>query len=536
MSTPPASGASTLERAGWPLVLACATLLSVLWLLSIDRSLTGDEALTIALARAPFGAMIEQVGQDSHVPGYYTLMWLWVRLFGHRLATLRLISLLPALASVILAGRRFSWRLMLLMCSSPYLLHLSVELRMYGLLALCGLLLVLLLREVEASRTRGPLLLLTALCALSVWIHHFAWPGVAASAIILLRRRRFRDCAILLSATLVLYLPWVPMIARQLGRFAPGSDAASSDLVGMAGPLQMLLGIPFSIAGTLLRFSAGTSAFSFDLFSIRELGPWAVPGAVSAVILLAGAAWGLKRAGAPVKALLILMITVALLRPSARHFSLFYPAFALSASIGLPLQGRLRAPVAGCILALSLALCLKFASGTTLPQRCSHDRDFAEAALVAGGEAEARGVPIVAYLDNYSTLALLLHLEDLGYGGVEVLHPHAGIFLQDRFIYLTPGEGTAFLMHDTDSLVGSLASETGGAFVLLANDPGVVGGRPFGDRNRILGRGSDTMSDEDLVEVLEAAGTLSGLPLPSSEGPFSAFLFESSGTSDVPDP
>ncbi len=526
----------TPERArpaGWPGILAAVSLFSLLWFLSLGKSLTGDESLTVSLAGAPFRAMIDQVGLDCHVPGYYTLMWAWLRVFGNDLSMLRVLPLLTVLAAVVLAGRRLSARMMLLLCTSPFLLHLSIELRMYGLLALCGTAFLVVLRDVESSRSRTPFILLTALCAVSVWIHHFAWPGVAVSVILLLRKRRYADCAVLLAVTAVLYTPWLPMMAGQIGRFAPGSDVAASDLIGRSGPLQMLAGVPFSAAGTLLRFSAGTSPFSFEQFSLRALDAWVLPGAALFMLFLASIASRLRRVEAVPAVILLLMIPVCLLRPSARHFALFFPAFLLLVSNGLEGREKWRRIATAASASLALVLCIPFLTRTTLPQRCTYDRDLREAALVAGAAAEARDIPIAVYLDSYTSLAFLLHLRDEGYGSVETWNPHEEMFAEGWFIYRDPACGMAYLLHDSDSLVSALEERLGGTFVLLANDPRVLGGRPYGELNRLLGRGSDTMSDEDLMDVLQSHGTYSGLDLPGSEGPFSAFVFETSRAPDA---
>lgn len=526
----------TPERArpaGWPGILAALSLFSLLWFLSLGKSLTGDEALTVALAGVPFRTMISQVGLESHVPGYYALMWAWVRIFGQDLSLLRVLSLVPALAAIALAGRRLSPRMMLLLCTSPFLLHLSVELRMYGLLALCGTAFLVLSGIVEQSRARVPFILLTALCAVSVWIHHFAWPGVAASAILLLRKRRYADCAVLLAVTAVLYTPWLPMIAGQIDRFAPGSEGSGFDLTGMSGPLQMLAGVPFSAAGTLLRFSAGTSAFRFDLFSLGSIRFWALPGAMLSLVFLASIIMRFRRTGSVPAVMLLLMLPVCLLRPSARHFALFFPAFLLLVSNGLEGPERWRRVATAASVALALLLCIQFAGRTTLPQRCTYDRDLREAATVAGAAAEAEGMPVAVFLDSYSSLAFLLHLRDEGYASVETWSPHGEMFADGWFIHPDPASGMAYLLHDTDSLVSDLEERLGDTFVLLANDPRAVGGRPYGGLNRLLGRGSDTVSDEDLMDVLQSHGTLSGLDLPGSEGPFSAFVFESSRVPDA---
>jgi len=524
--------ASLSAPAGRGLVLAAVVILSLLWFLSWDRSLIGDEALTIAIARGTMGSLIEQVCIDIHMPGYYVLLWLWIRAFGPVLVSIRIFALLPAIALVVLSGRRISRGLMLLLCCSPFLLHLSIELRMYGLLALAGGVILHLLRRVDESRSRGRFALLVVACCLSVWIHFFAWPGVAASAALLLYRRRFRDCAILTGCALLSIFPWISQIPAQMDGFIHGMDYATLELTQRAGFMETLAGFPLSIAGTLLRFSSGTCGYSFGLFSVRSLEPWAALGFVLFAVFIAAAVAGVRRAGAPAVFILLCTLPLGLLRPSARHFAIAFPAFLLLVASGLGRPGRPWKVASVFSVVLSIILCLRFSALSILPQRCIYDRDAQEAAEVAGGAASDLDLPMAVYLDNYTTLALLYHLGDIGYGGLTVWHPHTAMFSRGIMIYNNPAEATAYLLHDTDSLFADIEGRLGGRFVLVANDPTVVGGPPYGSENRLLGRGSDMMSDEDLMEVLLSRGTLTKLDLPGSEGPFSAFVFESREAAD----
>lgn len=511
------------SSAGW-LTAAAVAVLGILAVLSWQKSLTGDEALTVALARSSFSDMTRTVAVESHVPGYYALMWLWVRLFGHTLPSLRILAFLPVAALLLVAGGLHRRHLPIILAASPFLLHLGVELRMYGLLAALSAGILLTMQAIDRQFTRRRFALLAALCIAAVWTHHFGWPAVAASAVLLLMRRRRLEALLLTAIVVASYIPWAPNILRQAARFGPAADGGAADLARTASIPEMVLGIPFSIAGTLLRFSAGTAAFSFEQFSVRAVTPWTAAGLVLAALFATAALRGLRKAFAPAVLLLCLvMVPVSLLRPSARHFSLAFPAFALIAASGLDRPGRLSGILRTAVPLLSLVMCVPFIMRSTLPQRCTFDRDLREAAIVAGTTARAEGADILVYLDNHSTLAVLYHLEDEGFGDVAVRHPHEEHWRSDGLVYMTPEDILAFLMQDTGVAISRLRTGDG-PFVILANDPREARGPSWGGENRIVGRGSDTVADEDLYDVLSSTGSVIELDLPSSEGPFSAFL------------
>lgn len=513
---------SALRKLRGVAVPAAATvLLGVLWAVSLRKSLTGDEAYAAALAGSRLHSLLSAVALDCHVPGYFLALWVWVGLFGSSLLVIRLSSLLCGAASLGFASRRGAAAAMLMACN-PFMLHISTEIRMYGLLALAGVLFALLLTRLEKGCDPRAMILLRLLSMASVWIHYFAWPLVLASILVLLRLGRRRDAAILLGLSAASILPWLPSAAGQLDRFGPGAESVSSGLTERADLLHSILGIPFSLAGTLLRFSAGTAPFRFEQFSISGMGPWALAGVIVMLLYCAAVFAGLGRSGFALPAILVsTLLPLSLLRPSARHMAGAFPAFVMLAAAGV---SRLPARLRWILPAASLAMCIPFAARTTLPQRCRFDRDLMEAAEVAAAASDSTGAPVVLFLDNFTSLALLYHLEDEGHGSVPVWSPHARHFTYERYFYVSVTQAVAYLTGDTDSLFSALEDSLGGGFVLVANDPREVRGPRHGPGGAIVGTGSDTMADADLIEALEDGMRLEELPLRHSEGPFSVFL------------
>jgi len=397
---------------------------------------------------------------------------------------------------------------------------------MYGALMMFGVFdLVLLRRLAERFGGRAFALLLLSLVA-GTWVHYFAWPAVAASAFLLFRAGRRRHAAAAVAVPVALYIPLMPVIIRQVHRFAGAPGDVQAIITSRPSLLQVLVGAPLSLAGTIYRFAAGTASASFNQFSIGAVNGWTIIGfgqlALMGFLFLRG--W--RRAGAaPILLLLWTMLPLSLIRPSARHFALAFPAFVTLVSSGFLGTGRLRVPATGLAAVLSVILCVPFVLRPTLPQRCTFDRDMKEAAEEALSLHRDTGLPIVCYLDNYTTLAFLYHLRQANADGSAVIwHPFEEAFASEEFICLTPEDAVGFLMHDTDSLGSVWADSSGGSYILVANDPGKARGPVMGGADRIVGVGSDVMSDQDLTDALSARASLERFELRGSRGPLSIFV------------
>ncbi|MFO7627588.1 MAG: hypothetical protein R6V62_10040 [Candidatus Fermentibacteraceae bacterium] len=516
----------TDRPAGFAVCLAAVALMAVLSALSFQKSLTGDEALTVALARGAFTQMVDTVARESHVPGYHVLLWLWIRAFGASLPVLRLFAFIPVGILVFLGCRRFPPYGYLVLATSPFLLHLAVELRMYGLLALVGMGILLALKALARKFTTAGFVALAAACVAGVWTLHFAWLAVAAAMVVLFRLKRRFHALILAALVLAAFSPWAPNMVRQFHRFSPGGESGDFQMFELASPTQRVLGAPFSMAGTLLRFAAGNGAFRFSLFSLGTLSLWVVSGFLLLGLMLLSAFLGRRYPGfGGIILFLFILVPVSFLRPSARHFSLAYPVFAAMVAAGISGAGALRRVLRVFVPVLSLVMCVPFVTRSTLPQRCTFDRDFREAARIAGEAALSGNGRLVAYLDTHSLLCVQYHLDEQGFSEVELIHPHMERHTSGWLIYFEPEDLVAYLLCNTDSLVGTWGTD----FILLANDPRLARGPLFGTGNTLIGRGSDMIADVDLMDCLEKRYTLERIALPRSQGPLSLFRVTVSG-------
>ncbi len=225
-----------------------------LWLLGA-RPLWHDEIFTLWAARLSPGALLAALRNDSGPPLFYLLERPLALLAdaAHRDVLVRLLPFGAALLlfAAVLRSTRGSERMWCLglAASSPLFLVYSAEARAYALLALLALLLFLLLFRGEPTRSR--LAAASVVAAAALWTHYLAIFLVVASALVLLWRRR--SIAIIpLVVSVVLFLPWAPVLRaqpRQATSWMQTSIGASTyDLLGAlggAGRIPNPLGGPF---------------------------------------------------------------------------------------------------------------------------------------------------------------------------------------------------------------------------------------------------------------------------------------------------
>ena len=91
-------------------ILLLALLIRLLGILS--RPVWYDEAFAILFSEKGPGAMLYGTlapagagSADIHPLGYYTLLWLWMKLFGESLPAARLLSIIAGLITVFLVYR-----------------------------------------------------------------------------------------------------------------------------------------------------------------------------------------------------------------------------------------------------------------------------------------------------------------------------------------------------------------------------------------------------------------------------------------------
>jgi mannosyltransferase len=131
-------------RAFVVLVLLLAVALRVVNLTA--QSLWADEGNSVRVTERPLDLVVAAARGDIHPPGYYVLLWGWVRLFGQGEAAVRALSAVFGVALVVLVylagwhwfGARVGWLAAFCAAVSPFQVVYSQEVRMYILVALLG--------------------------------------------------------------------------------------------------------------------------------------------------------------------------------------------------------------------------------------------------------------------------------------------------------------------------------------------------------------------------------------------------------------
>ncbi|MCK4806115.1 MAG: hypothetical protein KAT09_00640 [Candidatus Aegiribacteria sp.] len=511
---------------GWRFLVLIPVML--FFALSWQKSYTGDEGLTVLLASGSYSDLLSNVGADFHVPGYYTCLWLISHFLGGSLLVLRLFSLLLILMMITLALRHLSFTAALFIALSPFTLHLALEIRMYAMLALLGLLLVLAYKRYARLKNRVTLAVLIITLSICTWVHYFGWIGTAAVASLLLVRRKWKHSILVAFSVTVLFLPWAGNIKYKTDSTVNESTVAMEIAADAPALRHRLTGMPLSVGGTILRFAGGTSVFNFSQGGIRSISVMTLLGFSTGLLMLLLAARGFRKSDGICKSLILCaFLGLSFFRPSSRHFAIAFPAYLIAASAGLPSTVFRRNAIITFLAVLMLILCIPLTLRSTLPQRCTWDRDYLQIARLSVEESRRDYLPVVLFLDTYSYLGIKMHMDQLGFPDSMVWHPHRSSFQEGRFFYESIDQCVNYLQHNTDSLVSvwiNLTQDRRG-FVLIANRPGVTPGRIFGEGDNLFtGLGSDIMADMDLMEALVQAAPVRQINLSGSGGPISLFV------------
>jgi len=243
-----AEGAVPLGVVG---ILLLATVLRF-WHLEA-RSLWFDEAFSVYVAQRSPGDILRLLrAGDPHPPLHYLLLHVVIRLFGNGEVVVRAPSALASVGSVLLtfllgrrlAGARVGLLASLLLALSPFHIASGREARMYPLLTLLALgsIYALWLALEEEKRRHWITYTVTTLLALGT--HHFAFLLLPAQLLLVLApgcsRRATRNWFLALVVVALLYVPYVPSLAKQLGVARNWPDIrppfgvrAETDLLGL---------------------------------------------------------------------------------------------------------------------------------------------------------------------------------------------------------------------------------------------------------------------------------------------------------------
>ncbi|HEX6383072.1 MAG TPA: glycosyltransferase family 39 protein [Anaerolineae bacterium] len=227
--------------AGLVLILLLATFLRLHRLET--QSLWNDEGNSARLSERSIPLIIEGTASDIHPPLYYLLLHGWRELLGASEFSLRAVSAFSGIATVAVTftlartvtgypSPVIAAVAALLAAVSPALVYYSQEARMYSLLGFLATLATLLLirwwQATLAARSTLILVVVYVLCVVAGLYTHYFFPAVllAHNLIVLvwlIRGARLRSnhlvisWVVMMSTTVLLYLPWLPTFLEQSG-------------------------------------------------------------------------------------------------------------------------------------------------------------------------------------------------------------------------------------------------------------------------------------------------------------------------------
>src|SRR5689334_12697441 len=216
-------------------ILVLALLVRLLGIIS--RPIWYDEAFAILFSEKGPGPMLYGTlaptgagSADIHPLGYYTLLWLWMKVFGESLVATRLLSILAGLVSVYLvylialealSDAKTARLSMLFAALAPFQIHYAQEIRMYSFLAVWLLLATYAYQRGSKTRNWKWWLLFSVSAALAQYTHNLAAFYLVALALLPVFQKNWRALrAVILAGlgALVLYLPWAIQLPAQFSK------------------------------------------------------------------------------------------------------------------------------------------------------------------------------------------------------------------------------------------------------------------------------------------------------------------------------
>ncbi len=250
----------------------------------------GDEGSSLLLAQYPLADLWVHAAHDVHPPLYFALLRGWIGLFGDAILSIRLLSALPGVITVLLgtwltyliASRRATILACLLLALLPTAVRYSQEVRMYSLLGVWLLgATVALVYWVRTPERKRYLVIYALLMAAGFYTHYFSALCVLSHWLYVLVIRRQpgsphrhiarRDWWLANVAIVLLFLPWLPGLIdlmRHMDDLKVGGDIGWESAVtgrslpsmiwqllaqddGEAMPLWLLVSLPGCLAAVL---------------------------------------------------------------------------------------------------------------------------------------------------------------------------------------------------------------------------------------------------------------------------------------------
>ncbi|WP_311970250.1 glycosyltransferase family 39 protein [Pseudomonas baltica] len=272
-SLPPSPTVDRTRRSRLAFILALGAVLILATIVRL-HGLTAvaiwcDEASSIITSRYPLPDLWFHAAHDVHPPFYYVLLHLWMAMFGEGLFSIRLLSAIPGIATVLVgallvrqvASPKAALLAGLLLALFPFAVRYSQEVRMYSWLTLLLLSATLaLMHWLRNPERKGWLALYVLLMTASLYTHYFTifcalvhWLHVGALSLrhegqrpATYRPLRRAPWWLANIAIALLFMPWVPKLYDQLTHL-PQLEAGGD--VGWIAPVTL-----WSLATSMWEF------------------------------------------------------------------------------------------------------------------------------------------------------------------------------------------------------------------------------------------------------------------------------------------
>ena len=209
----------------WIIVIAAGLMIRLIAINS--RPIWYDEAFSLLLAEQNLTAMLSGLISDVHPPLYYLTLWGWMKIFPAGVPAARLLSIFMGGASLFLViqiayelmGSRGAVTAALLAGFSSFQVHYAQEIRMYSLLSLWLFAATFYLIKAIREKQNHHWALFALASAAAQYTHNLACFYLIFLVILplLLGNKRDFGAALLSSlGALILYLPWLYWLGRQL--------------------------------------------------------------------------------------------------------------------------------------------------------------------------------------------------------------------------------------------------------------------------------------------------------------------------------
>src|SRR3954470_22022888 len=185
-----------------------------------------DEGLSQGIADRPLADIPGVLRQDGSPPLYYSLLHVWMGIFGRSEAQTHIFSLVCALLTIPAAwwagtglfDKRTGWALAGLTAINPFLTSYAQETRMYALVILLGTLCTACFLHAYVFGRRAYRIPFGILLAALLYTHNWAFfYGLALVVVVGFvwrasedRRVLLRDVALGFGVAALVYVPWLP--------------------------------------------------------------------------------------------------------------------------------------------------------------------------------------------------------------------------------------------------------------------------------------------------------------------------------------